>query len=510
MKNLLIVLLLLLCVLFSLLFIFIDKRKNENNSIKTFILDKKSKKVTFFDHKNFKKIKILDLEYFLNLYKRNVDLIDWINKKIKKNDVLKIKILKRKIEKIFVFKVFNVEKEKIYFDRYLFCYLITKINKKEISLNNFISNYNYLFKGFIFNFCIKNKFNKKIDPIIFLKLKEITLAHLKKRYFFEKNNELIIFYFKNGSYEKIKFLAEKIVNLMYRFLKVEGYKNISVAAGIVDSKKIKTIEKSVNKAEKLALKALKLEKKIEIYDSNVMNHDDYVFVEENISQLFWFFDFVFDVIDENKLGLLVYIKFNNKNLEKKVNKIFDYSVENCKKNKLLGVILKKLTKLIDFKKNLLLFCDYCPNLLDFFSLDENNNLVFCFNEKNINFYVNNKNLSFLEEIISKIKIKNNLVCLKLNYLTAENLLIDSSLNELILKFDYFIVNLDKLKNNWHKIFRNVIEILLSYKKPIVVNCNGKWHATKFIIKSGIRFIINHNLSNKENVKIRKIVENISF
>lgn len=510
MKKLLIILFLLLfCILFFfILFVsVIFTKKNKNTNIKTFVLNKKNKKIIFFDHENFKKIETLDLEKFLNFYGRNINLIEWINKKLKKNEILKIKIFKKNIEKIFVFKVFNVEKEYIYFDCYSFSYLITKINKKGISLNNFISNYN--FSGFVFNFYFKDKdqFNNKIDIIVFLKLKEIILSFFRKRCFFEKNNELIIFYFKNKSYEKIKILVEKVINLMYCFLKIEGYKNISIAVGIVDSKKFKTIEKLVNKAEKLALKALRLEKKIEIYDdSNIVNYDDYIFVEKNMFQLFWCFDFVFDVVDENKIGLLFYIKSNNKNLEKKVNTLLNFSIRNNKKNKILKIIFKKLIKLINFKDNFLLFCDYYPNLIDFCSLDENNNFVFCFNKKDIDFYIDNKNLFLLEEAINKIKTKNNLVCFKLD-LTIENLSI-LSLNKLISKFDYFILDLNRLKSSWYKDFKNIVELLLSYKKPIIVNCHGSWHVIKFVVSSGIRFIINPSLNNKENVKIRKIIENI--
>ena len=506
MKKLLIILFLLFFILFFLFYLYLLflQKRNRNTNIKTFVLNKKNKKIVFFNHENFKKIKTLDLEKFLNFYEKNVDLIKWINEKLKKNDILKIKISKRKIEKIFVFKVFNVEKEYIYFDCYSFHYLITKINKKGISLNNFISNYN--FSGFVFNFYIKDQLNKKIDIIVFLKIKEIILSFFRKRCFFEKNNELIIFYFKNKSYKKIKILTEKIINLMYCFLKIEGYKNISITVGVVDNKKFKTIEKLVNKAEKLALKALRLEKKIEIYDSNIVNYDDYIFVEKNVSQLFWHFDFVFDVIDENKIGFLFYIK-SNKNLEEKINTLLDFSIKNNKKNKILKIIFKKLIKLINFKNNFLLFCDYYPDLFDFCSLDENNNLVFCFNKKDIDFYIDNKNLSLLEEIINKIKTKNNLVCFKLNLIT-ENLSI-LSLNKLVSKFDYFIIDLNKLKSSWYKDFKNIVELLLSYKKPIIVNCNGNWRMVKFVVSSGIRFIINPSLNNKENVKIRKIVENIN-
>lgn len=491
-----IMILLFLSIMIFLLFF----SHQESTSTKTFILNKKTQKIIYFD--NTFQIKNMSLNHFLCLIK-NVDLYDWLNEKHKKNDSLKLEKNFLNIKQISIFKVIEVNKNILSFSFDQFNFLKMKNDKEKISINNFIARYpNFSFNGFVlvFNFFNSNQLNfKKINEIVFLKLKKIIFFYFqsKSQYIFDKNNSIVVFY--NQKNKIIEIFINKIIRKIYCFLQFSGYNNIFVTVGVVFSKSFSLIEKTINKAENLSLKAFKLKKNVEIFNfDNNINNQTYYLIKKNISNICWRFIPLYDLLREEKIGYLVFLHIQNDFLNKKLMIFNDFLVKNNKKNKLFDNFFKNL--LVKFDNKLLIFCNYHPNIIDALSI--NNNIITCFDDTYVNFCIENQNINFLEEILQKIKNLKCLICFTLNYKNyeiSEKIIMNS---DLMVQFDFFIINLDKSNCFPKQFIKNVIvEILLKYKKPIIINCDKK-HIIKKVIRSDIEFI-STSLDCKKIFKIKK-------
>lgn len=270
-------------------------------------------------------------------------MVKW---KTQKQRYFKIRKSCLKTKQIFIFKVIDVKKDFLFFDFYLFDFLRVKNDKKKISINNFIIKYpNFSFNGFVLVFNFFNSSNqlnfKKIDEVIFLKLKEIIFFYLqnKSKYIFDKDNGLVVFYKRKN--KTIEIVINKIIKKINCFLQISCYNDIFTTVGAVFSKSFPLIEKTINKAENLSLKAFKLRKNIEIFNfDNNISDKTYSLVKKNISNINWHFIPLYDLSREEKIGCLVFLQIKNDYLNKELIIFNDFLVKNNKKHKLFNNFFK--------------------------------------------------------------------------------------------------------------------------------------------------------------------------
>lgn len=524
---------------------------NEQNSVRSFIIDKERNVVKFFNINNVRNVRELTFDQFYVQFSKSdtVRLEEWINSLLRKNSgnvtpyiELEVYTNKNKKKYLSVFKATNIDKEKkiIHVDSYLFMHLTTrtKLGYKlmDIPLDEAIKKLKVApsLKGTTYNFKFHfvNNINQPIpgNKLVFTEFKEIALtyAYPPQRYLIEvSESDFAIIDYRNGDNNDAVNFAYQIINAIKVFLELYGVlQNVQFSVGIVANRNFPSnAKKLILKAQEMSEIAYNNNSTIVTYNKDKVNNEehssevDYII---NNKKIIYNFSPVIDVKTCKPIGYYVFSTPINCSV-KSMAELYEHSRRTDENKKLLAHLVKESSAIFANAKNdasLVLFRNLKFNDVPVFlntirsaSSKEARNVA-CFEEYDISYFVSKNSFNAFKDTIDKMKAKGISSCLKLS---------DQTLNlesRIYSQFDYFIidVNFDKIrKSTLSKLsYRIIAEKLLKYNRPIIVLHADGWSVVELLVRSGIEYISSNSLAPTDNtlttmnikstLKLRKMLE----
>jgi hypothetical protein len=468
---------------------------NNNNNFLNACNKIKNKNYLIFIFKNFNIRKEKDL-FFYNF---SINIIQFYKQ---------IKLLNT----VYLEKKLNINKQKILlYDKINF----NKFNIYLLKSNLYYLNYfNYLFLSFLFYLNrdkkIENNLLNKINKLyynksfLFFNIKRINLKKLIYKNFILKQNNIIYFKINNNINYKIK---ENELNKNYFILFYFILFNLNVL-NINNNKKFNL---------KLKIKELYLiESKINntFLKNNKSNKKKLLYLKKEIIY-FYFSSYIFYFLLSNlKLTSFNYKKLYNFNFYKIFLKFLKLKkINNISKNLKILYFFKQNINIVNIRYNLLFY-----NMI-FYKFIKNINFILIIFYKFIK-TINNKKIYFLKKNINKYFFSNFSINNKISYSNLFNLFF----NYKTLIFDDFLLsnnnnythkNLKKLiyiKNFYYKKKIKKIYLFLNKKKSFNFNISTIWVSkiNKLRTKFSYKKIIKYKYYNLNNFKIKNNNKNFKI
>ncbi len=504
--------------------------KNNEITVRTFIINKHDKTVRFFDKNNIRNVRGSTLDQFLSQFSADqVDKINnWLDELLKKTskveEYLEVEIYIDRLKKkcITILKCTHVDYEKkiIHLDSYLFLHLAVrnKIGRKnnDVLLEDALKKLRIhpALKGYTYHFkitCFKGPTIVPINRLLFTQIKEIatSLAYPPYKFLTEiTDNEFAIIDTRSNEQNAAMDFVHHLVNSIRCFLEMNGLLNITtIAVGMVSNSYFPgNIRKLVSKAEEMSQIAYEKNCLIVTYNKDMLSNQDGAYTSEieqiiKEKKLQYSFTPVFDV---NKCKVIGYI--NNTTpvnaSAKTMNELYLRSVKAEESKKLLQAIVKDAYGIFNSQNTdddnmifLFMKLSDAHSFLSFARLSavKETNTVAIFDEYDVQYYKNNN--KDLGDIIAKFKAKKIMPCLRLS---DKSLILDGSIYAL---FSYFIVAFksdDKIHRSTTAIdidHRLIVEKLLKYNRPIIVSNVVGWTNIELLVRSGINYIASPTLVN---------------
>jgi len=500
--------------------------RNEN-SVRSFIINKGEKTVRYFNLNQVKDVKTIPLEkFYVPFSSDQIERIDaWLNDLLKKTsdveEYLECEVyigkMKKKYNSILKCTAVDYEKKLIHIDSYLFMHLNTR-NKTGRKNNDILLEealrrirIHPSIKGFTYNFkfaCFDGQTKKEMNRLLFTQLKEIAIAkaYPPGKYLLEvSSSEFAVVDARAVDHNKAMDFVHNEVNSIRRFLEINGLTTtVTIAVGMVSNSYFPgNIKKLVNKAQEMSNIAFEKNALIITYSKSMLNNQEdkfdseieHVIKEKKILQTF---TPIYDISHDRTIGYINNAMPNNTSA-KTMNELYLRAVKTDETKKLLQAIVKDAYTLFTEQNtddNSILFLYLkCSDALSFLSFAKSSMIketetVAVFDEYDVQYYKNNYN--DFGEIIAKFKAKKIQPCLRLS---DKSLILDSSVYA---SFSYFIVSLrnekSHTKSNVTNIdYRVIVEKLLKYNRPIILSNVIGWTNIELLVRSGINYIASPTL-----------------
>jgi len=500
--------------------------RNEN-SVRSFIIDKNDKTVRYFNLNQVRDVKTVPLEkFFVPFSSDQIERIDtWLNDLLRKNskteEYLECEVYiaktKKKYNSILKCTAVDYEKKIIHIDSYLFMHLNTR-NKTGRKNNDVLldealrrTRIHPSIKGFTYNFkfdCFDGQTKKEMNRLLFTQLKEIAIARAYPpgKFLIEvSQNEFAIVDCRGTDHNHAMDFVHYQVNAIRRFLEINGLTTtVTIAVGMVSNSYFPgNIKKLIVKAQEMSNIAFEKNALIITYSKSMLNNQEDKYdseIEQVIREkkLLQTFTPVYDIAHDRTLGYINNVTPYNTSA-KTMNELYLRAVKTDETKKLLQAIVKDAYTVFNEQNtddNSILFLFLrCFDAMSFLSFAKSSSIketqtVAILDEYDVQYYKNNNN--DFGEIIAKFKSKNIQPCLKLS---DKSLILDSSIYA---SFSYFIVSIKDEKNSskshvTNYDYRVIVEKLLKYNRPIILSNVIGWTNIELLVRSGISFIASPTL-----------------
>jgi len=352
---------------------------------------------------------------------------------------------------------------------------------------------------------------EEIEKSVLIKFKNEVYAFIKGKHYYrffldQYENEIYMFDFKLKKQLDAENVAEKIYNFVQEFIAIKGYSDIcGVAIGLVCARSSNDFNALLSKCSEAADSAISNELPYLSYeDSNSENL--HAFDDELIKKIFkrgamkYHFRPIINVKNEQSIGYFGTVKC----LDTEFTNYFDIAkyVNKVDRNKellsnVLGYFVSKFYEeqpSVDSKLFLqmsLVDLDHLCKVLNNVPHSEEINLVLMFEETEVN--ANAFSLDLLHSQFTELKSLGYDIALLLK---DENTLLESDFYE---NFNYFVIGssmVSRVKESSRYRLSNkyLIESLLQYKRPIIINDLDGWASIELFIKSGCSLLSSNDIA----------------
>ena len=516
------------------------------NSIRTVIVDKANRVVKFFNQNRVRNVRTVTLDQF-NTQFSNEDvkrLDDWFNQLFRKNSkvepYIEVEVYmnnqRRKCLSVFKATYINKEKKILHFDSYLFKRFQSRMRFEpkltDLTIEEAVKRIKTLprLKGYTVNFkfsCLNDSNTRvELDHLLYTHLKDIAFNYAKppNRYVVESGgHDFSILDLRSNDEASIQTYIRNLVNEMKKFLEIKGelYRT-TISVGVIANLNFPSnAQKLISKAKEMSNIALEKNTLIISYDENAADNVSYSSEIERVikeHKLNYTFSPIYNVYKEKVLGYFSHVTPINANV-KTLKELYTHSSKNEDNIKLLSALTKDVVNTyyyLNNDKNLVLFRNYKYEHIDLaINLLKSKaakalKIALCFDEYDIS-YSASKNKDFFLQI-NKLKEKGIRPALKLS---DKSLVLDP---KIYASFDYFVVyNLHSDdKRNVNLSYRAIVEKLLKYNRPIILNKVIGWNEVELMVRSGVEYIASDTIAstskiltypNSKNIdKIRRMLD----
>lgn len=524
---------------------------NHRNPVRSLIIDTKSGIVTFFNHNELRKVYTLAYDKFISLIAPEdaKQLKKWITDLLAKDssrakDYIEIRIYSYNTHKEFhtILRVTKVDKVKrlLHFDSFLLpnhikngkhnpiidVYKDGVVDYKKISIPS-IRGYTIVFN---FSFANDSGINSIINRLTFVRIKEVAAlcsGSMQKTIFEISDDQFAIIDNKSVDRDQVSEYVHEVTSAIHQFLELNSnLDEVCIAVGVVANSQFP------NKPQKLIETACETAQIAKSKNVLMVIYDQRVATDANASEseiediikehrLTYRYSPIYDVRKSRIYGYVTRVLPVNTNA-KNISELYTRALNTNESKKLVTCVTKESINCVVVQNhneiiNLFLeikFADYTNYLstLSRIKLPSNIRPVLIFDESDIVYFLKSK--TSFKESIKKINESGVSTCLKLS---DKTLVFDNTIYDL---FDQYIVNLNFERFNKtgsaNLDFRIIVEKLLKYNRPIILNHVESWAAVELLVRSGIEYIISDaiietsekllELNRKTVIKIKKMLE----
>lgn len=511
--------------------------KEATNSLRVYVIDLKNDRVYYFNRINLRERKVLNVADFYNHFAINErdEIMNWINSLLEKEKDNETPLMKEahipsKTKKKMFLSLLQVEKvdykkSLIFIDSYL---LKTNTNKKlktKDALVTFatVEQFNKLLlnnnttKGmtFIFNFYNRRNPDEEISHLVFAQLKNIFASHITqyKQMIEYGNHQIIVTDLKASHRAAIMQFITLLKSEVNTFLMISSLlENISFTIAAVENKFFfNEPDKLLNTLVSLSETAVEENVATVWYEEGkVVSHTDdneaYRTEVERIirdKKLKYYFRPIFDLERMRVLGYQTFAEPQD-SFFGSIKELKSYAARTEDDRALFATIARNtITRFSQEKSSddLRLFLpinnfekNYVNRTLSHIQNIKNTHVVLIYSEQELcDLPKDNDDVVVTE--IRTFKSKGYEVALELN---DNDLTLSSSIYE---SFDFFMTDVDSNLSLNDKSaqkslinFRNLIEKLLKYHKPIITTNVSSWNGVELMDKLGITLISSDAIS----------------
>ena len=512
---------------------FLHKKKPVRNTTFGIEVDLKSNRVVYFDRSDFSRHRTISLQSFFDLLhnKDTLRLKLWLES-IRRNfdfcdKYIETELVNKNPEGYFLLLralSFNEENQIVYIEGHELSSMNSSQGRKRNSNEDYAdvkkgqieSVYNTLKNkmGYVFSIKFFYKNNEVIhdavvEKSVLYRLKNEIYAFAsesKSRYVFDEYDEQIyLFDFKIENDEQAKKIAEEIYKDIQIFLKIKSfYSTHGVSIGGVNLTLLDNISESIEKANQASESARINEipilisngtsESLQTFDKSVV---DKIFSNDCLRLLYR------PIININTEQIIGYFS-NVRCLETNFENYFDIAkyVNKVDRNKeLLAKVIQQFVSKFYFERPSnktrlfiqisLVDLDHLSMVLSNISHSQEANLVLMFEESEVN--ANAFSIDLLSTQLNELTSLGYEIALLLK---DENTLLE---NEFYRVFNYFVIGsamASKIRDSSRVRLSNkfLIESLLQYKRPIIINDLDGWSSIDLFVKSGCTFLSSDDIS----------------
>lgn len=521
------------------------------NPVRSLVIDAKSGNVTFFNHNELRTVYTLTYDKFIALIapedaKR---LKKWFTDLLSKDsshtkDYIEIRIYSYNNHKEFhtILHCVKVDKTKrlLHFDSFLLpnhikngkhnpiidVYKDGAIDYSRIQVPS-IRGFTIVFD---FSFANDSGIDSIINRLIFVRIKEVAAlcrSSNQKTIFEISDNQFAII--DNRSLDRVQAsdYVHEVTSAIQQFLELNSnLDEVRIAIGVVANSQFPNKpQKLIETAQETSQIAKARKTLMVIYDQRVVNNTNDVDseVDDIIKnhKLAYQYSAIYDVRHSRVYGYVTRVNPINTTTSN-IGEIFTRALNSNENKKIIAQVTKDSINNIIVQNrseiiNLFLeikYADYSNYLISLsrIKLPTNIRPVLIFDEADVANFLKDK-VAF-KESIKKLNENSVSTCLKLS---DKTLVFDTAIYNL---FDQYIVNLNFERFNKtgsaNLDFRIIVEKLLKYNRPIILNHVENWAAVELLVRSGIEYIISDaivptngqllEINRKTVIKIKKMLE----
>ena len=512
---------------------FERKKKDELNATYGIEVDLKSNRVVYFNKRDFSRHRTISLEAFYELLhkKDTMRLKLWLDELGKNFDFtekyMETELVNKNTEGFFFLLravAFNEETQRVYLEGQQLSnmnpsqgrkrnnneeYAIIKRSQIESIYSTLKSRVGYVFSV---KFFYRNNdviHDASVEKSVLYRLKNEIYAYAadeKNRYVFDEYDEQIyLFDFKVDSDESAKKIAEEMYKKIQIFLKTKSFDDThGVSIGAINLLLARTIAESLVKASQAA-------------ESAKINELPYVISNGGAESLQTFDKTLVEKVFNNDCLRLLYRPIININTEQIIGyfsnvRVLETNFENYfdiaryinkvdRNKELLSKIIQQFVSKFYFERPSdrarlfiqisLVDLDHLGMVLSNIAHSNEANLVLMFEESEVN-----ANAFSIDLLSSQLKELTDLGYEIALLLKDENTLLE---NDFYSVFNYFVIGsamASKIRDSSRVRLSNkfLIESLLQYKRPIIINDLDGWSSIDLFVKSGCTFLSGDDIS----------------
>lgn len=512
---------------------FERKKKDELNATYGIEVDLKSNRVVYFNKRDFSRHRTISLEAFYELLhkKDTMRLKLWLDELGKNFDFtekyMETELVNKNTEGFFFLLravAYNEETQRVYLEGQQLSnmnpsqgrkrnnneeYAIIKRSQIESIYSTLKSRVGYVFSV---KFFYRNNdviHDASVEKSVLYRLKNEIYAYAadeKNRYVFDEYDEQIyLFDFKVDSDESAKKIAEEMYKKIQIFLKTKSFDDThGVSIGAINLLLARTIAESLVKASQAA-------------ESAKINELPYVISNGGAESLQTFDKTLVEKVFNNDCLRLLYRPIININTEQIIGyfsnvRVLETNFENYfdiaryinkvdRNKELLSKIIQQFVSKFYFERPSdrarlfiqisLVDLDHLGMVLSNIAHSNEANLVLMFEESEVN-----ANAFSIDLLSSQLKELTDLGYEIALLLKDENTLLE---NDFYSVFNYFVIGsamASKIRDSSRVRLSNkfLIESLLQYKRPIIINDLDGWSSIDLFVKSGCTFLSGDDIS----------------
>ena len=512
---------------------FDGKKKDELNATYGIEVDLKSNRVVYFNKRDFSRHRTISLEAFYELLhkKDTMRLKLWLDELGKNFDFtekyMETELVNKNTEGFFFLLravAYNEETQRVYLEGQQLSnmnpsqgrkrnnneeYAIIKRSQIESIYSTLKSRVGYVFSV---KFFYRNNdviHDASVEKSVLYRLKNEIYAYAadeKNRYVFDEYDEQIyLFDFKVDNDEDAKKIAEEMYKKIQIFLKTKSFDDThGVSIGAINLLLARTIAESLVKASQAA-------------ESAKINELPYVISNGGAESLQTFDKTLVDKVFNNDCLRLLYRPIININTEQIIGyfsnvRVLETNFENYfdiaryinkvdRNKELLSKIIQQFVSKFYFERPSdrarlfiqisLVDLDHLGIVLSNIAHSNEANLVLMFEESEVN-----ANAFSIDLLSSQLKELTDLGYEIALLLKDENTLLE---NDFYSVFNYFVIGsamASKIRDSSRVRLSNkfLIESLLQYKRPIIINDLDGWSSIDLFVKSGCTFLSGDDIS----------------
>lgn len=512
---------------------FERKKKDELNATYGIEVDLKSNRVVYFNKRDFSRHRTISLEAFYELLhkKDTMRLKLWLDELGKNFDFtekyMETELVNKNTEGFFFLLravAFNEETQRVYLEGQQLSNMNPSQGRKRnnneeyavIKRSQIESIYSTLKNrvGYVFSvkFFYRNNdviHDASVEKSVLYRLKNEIYAYAaeeKNRYVFDEYDEQIyLFDFKADNDESAKKIAEEMYKRIQIWLKTKSFDDThGVSIGAINLLLARTIAESLVKASQAA-------------ESAKINELPYVISNGGAESLQTFDKTLVDKVFNNDCLRLLYRPIININTEQIIGyfsnvRVLETNFENYfdiaryinkvdRNKELLSKIIQQFVSKFYFERPSdrarlfiqisLVDLDHLGMVLSNIAHSNEANLVLMFEESEVN-----ANAFSIDLLSSQLKELTDLGYEIALLLKDENTLLE---NDFYSVFNYFVIGsamASKIRDSSRVRLSNkfLIESLLQYKRPIIINDLDGWSSIDLFVKSGCTFLSGDDIS----------------